>query len=933
MELTHIVLIISLVANLLLGWLIYFSSNRKLVYKLYAGLGTSTALWIALNLLTEWFQSILAFRATYSIGAILPILGFFWYKSFKKEKLLQHTSQRVAIILGSFFSILPFMGGAIVLNASRFFLGGIVGTLGPMYIFWAIYMIGFLFYILFLITKDYHYSKGLEKIQIRYILFGFYGFALIPLTVSVVLPFFKVLNLTWLDSFGSVPLVVSLGYAIARYRLMSIRFILTRSILYTILVATVASFFAFFIFWLAPQFGGDTRNGKIISTILSSILIVVFLDPIKRVFAKLTDAIFYKDKINYSQILQKASSIVAKEIDLQKLLHELAILLSRELKLKKVKVFMPINGKFTLTASSQSQNQTLFLTEHITKYFGQQKDIVITEELFRQKDETEDQERQKFLDKITQELETIGSEMTVPIVETGQINALFILSNKMSGDIFGTEDIDFFNLLSPQIATAIEKSKLYEEVQELNRDLQKKVDERTESLRKVNLDLEDRNKYLTTMQVVLNMVSRTLDLKQVTQMIANSIAAELGYIGGVLSFVNGDNKLRVKAVTQNKQAKESISLLPDDIFHYEADLKSGYNFGVDTVLTAKINFSENMTDFFSPPVEKHVINLIQEKLGVKTIVGVPIFSEDRIIGVVHFLLAIEREKISPLDIEVMTSLTSQVGIVSRNLALYENLQKVNYDLNEANLHLKALDKAKSEFLSIASHQLRTPVSALKGYLSMMMEGDFGPLPEKINKLIGDLFESASRLARTINVFLNVSRIEAGRMKLEKKPIQISDLIASVTTELASAATNKNIKLNYAVDQKTLPLVYADSDKLREVILNLIDNAIKYTPQGSITIKTLVQGNILEFSSQDTGVGIEPAEAQALFRKFVRGDGAAQINTGGSGLGLFIAQKIIKEHEGNIWVESAGKGKGSVFKFTVPLATPEQIKESSKPEVK
>jgi signal transduction histidine kinase len=224
------------------------------------------------------------------------------------------------------------------------------------------------------------------------------------------------------------------------------------------------------------------------------------------------------------------------------------------------------------------------------------------------------------------------------------------------------------------------------------------------------------------MQVVVNMISRTLDLKQVTQMIANSIAAELGYIGGVLSFVNADNKLRVKAVTENKQAKETIALLPKDIFHYEADLKGGYNFGVDTVLTAKINFSEHMTDFFSPPVDKNIIEAIQEKLGVKTIVGVPIFSEDRIIGVVHFLLSVEREKISPLDIEMMTSLTSQVGIVSRNLALYENLQKVNYDLNDANLHLKALDKAKSEFLSIASHQLRTPVSALKGYLSMMMEG-------------------------------------------------------------------------------------------------------------------------------------------------------------------------------------------------------------------
>jgi signal transduction histidine kinase len=157
---------------------------------------------------------------------------------------------------------------------------------------------------------------------------------------------------------------------------------------------------------------------------------------------------------------------------------------------------------------------------------------------------------------------------------------------------------------------------------------------------------------------------------------------------------------------------------------------------------------------------------------------------------------------------------------------------------------------------------------------MMMEGDFGPLPDKISKLIADLFDSASRLARTINVFLNVSRIEAGRLKLDKKPMQIADLINSVVTELASAAKNKGLVLAYEASAQAAPLVYADSDKLREVILNLVDNAIKYTPTGSVKISTEVKGNSLEFSSQDTGVGIDPVEAQSLFRKFVRGDGAA-----------------------------------------------------------
>jgi signal transduction histidine kinase len=922
-------LIIVAIFSLALGTYVLTKGVGKTLNRLFFWLTIFSTLWILTNVLAGLVGTIFWIKSAYAFGAFVPAAALMWvlYLSGLKIKFFYFY---LIGCLGLFFFILPYVDGLVLLKIDAVFLGGFIGKFGPLFPLYAFYQTAMFLSMWFVSYISYKNSSiGLKREQFKYVFIGVVLTCLLIFIVSFLLPLFDIIRFTFLDSPSLVIFLSFITYAITRFRLFNIKSFITRSILYAVLVASVASFFAFSIFWLAPKFGGDTRNGRIISTILSSILIVVFLDPIKRVFAKLTDAIFYKDKIDYSQVLQKASSIVSKEIDLQKLLHELALLLSKELKLKKVKIFLPVNNKFVLTASSSSHNQTVVLADHIMKYFVDKKSIVITEELFNQRDEESDKNLQASIDHVTQELENIGSEMTIPIIETGQINALFVLSQKMSGDIFGTDDINFFNLLAPQIATAIEKSRLYEEVQELNLDLQKKVDERTESLRKANLDLEDRNKYLTTMQVVVNMISRTLDLKQVTQMIANSIAAELGYIGGVLSFVNADNKMRVKAVTENKQAKETIALLPKDIFHYEADLKGGYNFGVDTVLTAKINFSEHMTDFFSPPVDKNIIEAIQEKLGVKTIVGVPIFSEDRIIGVVHFLLSVEREKISPLDIEMMTSLTSQVGIVSRNLALYENLQKVNYDLNDANLHLKALDKAKSEFLSIASHQLRTPVSALKGYLSMMMEGDFGPLPEKINKLIGDLFESASRLARTINVFLNVSRIEAGRMKLEKKPMQISDLVNSVMTELASAAANKNIKLSYEVDKQSLPLVYADSDKLREVILNLVDNAIKYTPQGGIVVKTLTQGNILEFSSQDTGVGIDPAEAQALFRKFVRGDGAAQINTGGSGLGLFIAQKIVKEHEGNIWVESAGKGKGSVFKFTVPLATKEQIAEINK----
>ena len=901
---------------------VFFRKNNFKLNKLWARISLTTALWSFGLAGVTFFDN---FKFAYFSQIILDIAGIFIPILFFNF---------VVVLIGKFKSFYNFIKYSYffaiflsIFSFSTYFKKGLEPVFDFNYwikpgIFYFLFPLFFLFLALISIYLLIKYGKkysGIQQQQIKYVLYSaFFGFGG---GIFNFLPQFS--QIYPIGNYLVGLYVISITYAIVKYRLMNIKLIITRSILYTVLIGAVASFFAFSIFWLAPRIGGDTRNGRIISTILSSILIVVFLDPIKKVWAKLTDKIFYKDKIDYSQVLQQASSIVAKEIDLQKLAHDLAILLSQELKLKKIKIFMPMTGKFSLYASSQEVNQTLVLSEDLVQYFNDKQEISITEELFRQKDEEQDLQAQKKLEYITKELEKIGGEMVVPIVESNKINALFVLSNKMSGDIFGTDDINFFNLLAPQIATAIEKSRLYEEVQELAKNLQKKVEEKTESLRQSNLSLEARNRYLTTMQSIINMVSRTLDLKQVTQMIADSIASELNYVGGVLSFVNGDNKLRVKALTHSPQASAAINMLPEDIKSYSAELSGGYNLGTDTVLNGRISFGQ-MSDFFSPPVAKRIIDNIQTSLGVKTVVGVPIFSEDKIIGLIQFLLPIEKEQVSSLDIEMMTALTNQVGIVSRNLELYENLQQVNVDLHEANLHLKALDKAKSEFLSIASHQLRTPVAALKGYLSMMIEGDFGPLPESIKKLISDLFDSAARLARTINVFLNVSRIEAGRLKLERKPMQISDLIDGVVTELASSAKNKGLELVYQAAKEPLPLVYDDPDKLREVILNLVDNAIKYTPTGSIKIHVEVKGDNLEFSSQDTGVGIDPVEAQSLFRKFVRGDGAAQINTGGSGLGLFIAQKIIHEHEGKIWVESLGKGKGSTFKFSVPLANKEQL---------
>ena len=650
----------------------------------------------------------------------------------------------------------------------------------------------------------------------------------------------------------------------------------------------------------------------------SALIIVIFLDPLKKIWRKSTNFIFYKIKIkvNYQEILEKFNLIIVREIELNILLNKLVNLFKNELKIDKVSIIV-LNPKNNIIISSDDKKVKFNLNDKIISYLKFYNDIIITDELIKKSKELENNLN---LSGILKELEKSNIDLLIPIIDNNNLISIILLSKKISKDIYNDEDIDLFKELKTQIFAAIEKSNLYEKVKLLNKELQYKVTEKTKDLKDLNDTLEERNNFLITIQSVINTTSKSLNLREATQMIADSIYSKLGYVGGILSFINEEkNILRIGSLTKNNKTIPFIKMLNKDPKIFYAELKDGYNLGIKTVLRSKITFSNKMSDYFSPPVDKELINNIQEELKVKTIIGIPIFSKGKSIGLIHFLFKEERKDISSLDMETMTTLADQVSIISRNLKLYENLQKINKKLQNANVHLRYLDKAKSEFLSIASHQLRTPISSLKGYLSMILDGDFGKTSIKIKRILRELFESSSRLSRTVNIFLDVSRIEYGKFHLDKKPGRIDYLITSVIKELENAAKRKDIKLNYKNScRKKNIFSLIDADKLREVILNLIDNAIKYTEKGSIIINFSCHKENLKFSVKDTGIGIDKEDLPMLFKKFVRGTGVSSVYTGGSGLGLFIAQKVIEEHDGNIWAESKGKGKGSIFGFSLPI---------------
>ncbi len=255
--------------------------------------------------------------------------------------------------------------------------------------------------------------------------------------------------------------------------------------------------------------------------------------------------------------------------------------------------------------------------------------------------------------------------------------------------------------------------------------------------------------------------------------------------------------------------------------------------------------------------------------------------------------------------------------VKREVEQRERIEVLAKDLESANEQLKVLDQARAEFISIASHQLRTPPATVKWYLSALLAGDYGKVPAGLNESLKKAQNTNNHLISLIEDMLNVSRIERGKMEFLFAPTNIEELAKFASDQLIPMASDKKLKLVYIPPKTPLPEITADKEKLRQVMNNLIDNALKYTKAGTVEVRLMQKGDEIHFYVKDSGKGIAAAEKNSIFQKFSRGKESIK-QSAGLGLGLYVAKIIIEQHKGKIWAESQGEGKGSTFCFSLPI---------------
>lgn len=251
--------------------------------------------------------------------------------------------------------------------------------------------------------------------------------------------------------------------------------------------------------------------------------------------------------------------------------------------------------------------------------------------------------------------------------------------------------------------------------------------------------------------------------------------------------------------------------------------------------------------------------------------------------------------------------------VRREVTQREQIEELAENLEKANVRLKELDNLKSEFVSLATHQIRAPLTAIKGYTSLIQEGSYGEVSEKVRGAVDKIHKASHSLVLVAEDYLNISRIEMGRMKYDFKVLDFGKLIREITQELTPNIKKAGLELSVNIDEGKEYKAKIDEGKMRQVIVNLIDNAIKYTKKGSIDISLAKNENKLLLKVSDTGVGISKETMSKLFSKFIRAKNANEVNIQGTGLGLYIARQMTQAHEGGkLWAKSGGEGKGSQF---------------------
>ena len=469
----------------------------------------------------------------------------------------------------------------------------------------------------------------------------------------------------------------------------------------------------------------------------------------------------------------------------------------------------------------------------------------------------------------SRQLDPFRTIITVPILRGNELlGAILIYRHEVRA--FTKSQIALLETFADQAGIAIENARLFEEVQARNRDL-------------------------TALGEVGRAVSSTLDLKVVLKTIVERALELSDTHGGSIFYFHED--------TGRFELGETMGLDEDVISRFrKLDIAAGQTGLSEAIATGKPLQIADIT--------KRPSNALRDaafEAGLRAALIVPLLSSEAPLGA----LVLQRRKPGEFPeavVSLMQSFADQSAIALENARLFNEIAHKSRELEIASQH-------KSQFVANMSHELRTPLAAILGYAELIQEGFYGPLPDKALASLTRIRSNGKHLLGLINTVLDIAKIESGQFTLNMAEYDIESVIETVRSATESLAQNKKLSLKTQV-AKALPVGLGDEQRLTQVLLNLVGNAIKFTDTGEVRVTAKAIDSDFNVSVTDTGPGI-PEEHQArIFEQFHQVDSSNTKAKGGTGLGLAIARQIVEMHGGRIWVEST-PGKGSTFQMELP----------------
>lgn len=898
---------LSFFINAFLGLLVLLKNRKSELNKAFFFFTLSIIGWIAtLYLFYYWPDHSLVLllgRLNFAFATLLGFFIFYFAYLFPRRifDLNKYLTWGLTLETATLFLITLFTP---LIDQNEIILGtGRVTVYGVLYPLFIVHFVAYAAACIYFFYLKYRQVSGIEKTQLRYLIWGTLIAVVFGSLTNIFLPlFFGYYELQNVGPLATIILVGFITYAIIRHRLLDIRLAIRAFLVKLIIVSLLAIVFYSIAVIFRSLYEPITETSLALLAIVAAFLLSIFYEPLSSIVKKSTDKIFFQAEYSKANLLKELGLLLSQSLNLEEVKNKITQVLPQMMKSKFVNFEM---GKGS---------------ETLLSYFKSYPNLLVYDELNREAGEEGNEEDERW--RVLEELKKKEASVCVPLISKTGLFGVMFLGEKAGGDAYTSADLDTLETLMYQIATALENASLFTQISEFNQKLKAEVDRAT-------ADLAEKNRNLTVLRRLDEIIINTLDLDEICQKIVDTIAWEAGFVGGLISLLNerGD-RLLAKSVSATPVLTKMIKLLPLPLTEFSLDLvkSSPANLFVRALKMREPFYSGNFSDFFLPPLDEALCQKMQVTSKIKHLVAYPLSSKGRPLGVITFALHKPYDQLTSAEMATLKAFMDEAGIAIENAKLYQDLKRINDELKLANEKLLELDKMKDELVSIASHELRTPMTAIKSYLWLILNRYRDRLDEKMQLYLDRAYESSDRMINLVNDMLSVSRLDTGRMELNLASTDLNVLIESVIEELSQRAKDLGLKLSFVTTKGQLPKALIDSDKIREVIMNLLGNAFKFTPKGgSVTvglqkIKEEIVGEMLKVSISDTGRGIAKEDLPRLFQKFGRlaSDFVTTAETSGTGLGLYIAKGIVGLHNGKIWAESK-IGKGSTFFFTVKAA--------------